>query len=167
MKLKAMMLPAGIRIDWGQLERSIHDRFGVNAIALDKAGGRRTAGAVLWANGLCELIKTDAIANEKICEILKRQMMQKARAIRAYVTQECAAGIYRRLFPVIKGDDIQGYVSVCGRPFSTRQLIYADYIHETTGADREKVERLISTLIPIDPRSIQKMTAFITSVTIV
>ena len=163
MTAKSLMLPLGARIDWERFERLIHERFGVNAVALDKNGNRKTEGDILWANGLCELIKTNPQARKAICEALQSQMISKAEAIKRYVSGECLAGIYRRLVPIIQGCKIEGFISVCGRPFYSRQLMYPDYIHKTTGEEREKVNRLISTVTPIGPRSIKEMTTFITS----
>jgi ligand-binding sensor protein len=161
MQTKALMLPIGARIDWSQFEQSIHERFDVNAVALDKNGNRKTAGAFLLANDLCKLIKNNLNAKKRICDALQRQMINEARVLKRYITQECLAGIYRRLLPIIRDNEIVGYVSVCGRPLSTRPLIYADYIHEITGVDRKKIDKSISTLNPIGPRAIKKMTHFI------
>ena len=163
MDTKSLMLPVGARIDWSRFEKLIHERFGVNAVTLDKNGRRITEGPVLWANGLCELIKNNPNAKKIICDALQQHLIREAQAKRRYVTGECSAGIYRRLFPIIQGCEIDGFVSVCGRPFSTCRLMYVDYIHKATGAERERIEKLISTVIPIGPRSIKEMTCFVTS----
>jgi hypothetical protein len=161
MHAKSLILPIGARIDWSQLEQSIHERFDVNAVALDKTGNRKTTGAFLLANDLCKLIKSNLNAKKRICDALQRHMINEARALKKYITEECMAGIYRRLLPIIHDNEILGFISVCGRPFSTSRLIYADSIHEMTGVEREKIDELISTLKPIGPRVIKEMTCFI------
>jgi len=157
------MLPVGTRVDWNRYEQLIYKRFGVNAVTFDKNGCRITAGAFLWANDLCKLIKTNLNAKKLICDAVQQQMIHESQAIKRYVTNECSAGIYRRLFPIIRDHEIEGFFSVCGRPFSSSQLMYVEYIHEITGMEPEKIKKLISTVIPISPRTIKEMTCFITS----
>jgi hypothetical protein len=160
MKTKTLMLAADESIDWNRFEHLVHDRFQVNAVAFDGYGRRRTSNR-LWANGLCELIKTHPNARKLICDALQQAMIREARATRQYVTDECAAGIYRRLFPILQDLQLQGFFGVCGRPFSTRSLMYSEYIHKTTGALNAKIEDLITMVEPISPRRIKEMTDFI------
>jgi hypothetical protein len=160
MKTKTLMLAPDERIDWDRFEQLIQDRFQVNAVAYDNYGRRRT-GNRLWANGLCELIKTHPKAKTLICDALQQSMIRKARATRQYVTDECTAGIYRRLFPILQDLHLNGFFGVCGRPFSTRRLMFPEYIHKITGALNTEIEDLISSVKPISPRRIREMTDFI------
>jgi hypothetical protein len=160
MKTKMLMLASDARIDWNRFERLIHDRFNVNAVAYDGNGRRRTSNT-LWTNGLCALIKRHPNARQLICDALLRSMIHEARAVRQYVTDECAAGIYRRLFPILQDLELEGFFGVCGRPFSNRKLMYADYVQKATGVQNAVIEDLISTVEPISPRQIREMTEFI------
>lgn len=161
MQTKALILPVGARMNWERFEQSIHERFNVNAVTLDGNGNRRSTGVLLLGNGLCRLIKLDLKAKKRICDTLQQKMMKEVLALKRYVTDECLAGIFRRLLPIIREDRIEGYVSLCGRPFSTGRLIYIDYIHHTLDIEREEIESLVSTLRPIGPRKIKEMTRFI------
>ena len=160
MKTKTLMLDPEERIDWDRFEHLVQDRFKVNAVAYDSYGRRRTTNR-LWANGLCRLIKTHPKARTLICDALQQSMIRTARATRQYVTDECAAGIYRRLFPILQNLHLNGFFGVCGRPFSTRRLMYSEYIHILTGALNVEINDLISTVEPISPRCIREMTDFI------
>ena len=160
MKTKTLMLDPEERIDWGRFEHLVQDRFHVNAVAYDSCGRRRTVNSS-WANGLCRLIKRHPKARMLICDALQQSMIRTARATRQYVTDECAAGIYRRLFPILQHIHLDGFFGVCGRPFSTRRLMYSEYINRITGVLNEDIDDLISTLEPISPRCIREMTDFI------
>ncbi len=74
-----------------------------------------------------------------------------------------AAGIFKIVVPIIQKDEIEGFVSVCGRPFLNTDRIYTYYIHKTIDADEEKIEKLLPSLNPIDPRTIKEMKHFITT----
>ncbi|MCF8079857.1 MAG: hypothetical protein K9K88_11310 [Desulfobacterales bacterium] len=95
MRTKAMVLQKTRELDWGEFEKSLHDRFGVNAVTLNVNGDRKTAGQILWANGLCALIKTNPVGARKICGIIQQALMREAVVRRRYAADECAAGIYR------------------------------------------------------------------------
>lgn len=163
MKAKALVLQKNIEIDWNDFEESLHDHFGVNAVTLKKNGARRSAGDILWANGLCALIKTNPKGASKICDTIQKHLIYEAEARRRYATDECAAGIFKIVVPIIQKDEIEGFVSVCGRPFLNTDRIYTYYIHKTIDADEEKIEKLLPSLNPIDPRTIKEMKHFITT----
>ena len=160
MKTKALMLASDDIVDWDRFEQMIHGRFQVNATAYDGYGRRRTTSR-LWANGLCRLIKSHLKARKLICDTLQQAMISRARVTRRYVTDECSAGIYRRLFPILRDLRVNGFLGICGRPFSTRRLMYPDYIHKITGVGNAEIENLISGVAPISPKKILEMTDFI------
>jgi ligand-binding sensor protein len=163
MKAKALVLQKSIEIDWSDFEESLHDHFGVNAVTLKKNGARRSAGDILWANGLCALIKTNPKGASRICDTIQKYLMYEVEARRSYATDECAAGIFKIVVPIIQKDEIEGFVSACGRPFLNTDRIYTYYIHKTIDADEEKIEKLLPSLNPIDPRTIKEMKHFITT----
>ncbi len=161
MKTNAMVLEKTRELDWGGFEQSLHDRFGVNAVTLNVNGDRKTAGEILWANGLCALIKTNPVGARKICSIIQQALMREAVAKRRYATDECAAGIYRMMVPILFQDELNGFVSLCGRPFSTACRIYTEYIRRATDEDKEKIEALLDSIRPIGPRALKEMRQFI------
>jgi ligand-binding sensor protein len=150
-------------IDWNRFEQSLHDDFGVNAVTLKIDGTRRTSGDMLWANSLCALIKTNKAGKRKICDRLLKMLIHAVKTRRALAMDECAAGMNKIVFPIIQDDDINGFVNICGRPFSNADRIYTDYIRETIGADAQEIEKRLASLTPIDPRTFKEMKHFITS----
>ena len=163
MKRKVLELGKGKKIDWDVFEKSLHQQFGVNAVTYDKAGVRKTSGDIEIANGICDLIKKHLRGASQICEAVKNFMMHEARVKKRYVTEECAAGMYRIIVPVTKDDEIEGFVSTCGRPFISSEYIYTHYIHNVVDEAEAKILKLLSTLDPINPRTIKNIIHYITS----
>lgn len=150
-------------VDWYDFEHTLWERFGVNAVVFQPDGDRRTSGNVLLANDLCALIKKNQEAEQKICNNLKKRLMHKVRVCRKYAANECAAGMYRIMLPVIRNSEIEGYVSVCGRPFTNSNRIYTDYIQRVTGVDRETIQGFIPTLCPLGPQAVKEIKQFVTA----
>jgi hypothetical protein len=150
-------------MDWDLFERSIHDHFGVNAVTLKSDGTRKTTGDIRWANDLCALIKTNKEGASKICDRLLKILIHTVKVKKALAMGECAAGMNKIVFPIIQDDEINGFVNICGRPFSNADRIYKDYIQETIDADAYEIEKRLSSLVPIDPATIKKMKHFVTS----
>jgi len=165
MVAKALVLKVNAQMDWAAFERSVHDRFGVNTVVLQKNGDRCTAEAILWANEICERIKRHKKGSDRICDTLRRYLMHEAEVNKRFTAGECAAGMYRMIAPVIRNDEIEGFVSLCGRPFLSVDRIYTDYIHRTIDTGEEIIKELLFSLKPIGPRTIKEMKRFITGYT--
>ena len=163
MRPKALILQKVTDIDWNLFEESLHDRFGVNAVTLEIDARRKTSGDMLWANELCALIKTNKAGARKICDRLLKILIHAVKAKKAYVADECAAGMNKIVFPIIQDDEIKGFINICGRPFSNADRIYTDYIKETIDADAQEIKKRLASLTPIDPRTFKKMRQYITS----
>jgi ligand-binding sensor protein len=163
MKAKAMILDGDAPIDWNHFEQSLHDHFGVNAVTLRNDGARRTSGDMLWANDLCALIKNNPNGAKKICNSLLWLLIHEAKAKKTAATGECYAGINKIVLPIIQNEEINGFVNICGRPFSNADRTYPEYIQKTIDAGVGQIENLLPSLQPIGPRTIKAMIHFITS----
>lgn len=163
MVAKALVLKEMAHMDWVAFERSVHDRFGVNTVVLQKDGDRCTAEEIIWANKICERIKNHKKGSDRICDTLRRYLMHEAEVNKRFTAGECAAGMYRMIAPIIRNDEIEGFVSLCGRPFLSVDRIYTEYIHRTIGMDEETIKSLLPFLNPIGPRTIKEMQRFITA----
>jgi ligand-binding sensor protein len=163
MKTKALMLRENSEIDWARLERALHEKFGVNAVTYDKHGDRRTCGDIDTANDICHLIKQHLKGASQICASVLTAMTREARIRKRYVTDECAAGMYRIVVPVLRDDRIDGFVSACGRPFMSPERIYTHYIHKTTDKSEKDILKLLSKLDPITPRTVKMIIGYITN----
>jgi hypothetical protein len=161
MNPNAMTLEPGAEVDWIDFEKALYDRFGVNAVTLQKSGDRKTAGAIRWANRLCEIIQGRGSGSARICRPSMIRLMHEAEVKRRTVAEECPAGIYKMMMPIVSGDRVEGFVSTCGRPFPTIDRIYTAYIHETVDVDEETVKDLLPLLAPIDYRGIKRLRQFV------
>ena len=163
MKASDMIKHGSHRIDWHHFEQSLYDRFAVNAVTLTLNGTRKTSEDVPWANELCALIKTHPNGADKICNRLLKILLQAAQSKKKFVTGECAAGMNKWVLPIIQEDEIDGFLNICGRPFCNADRIYTEYISKTIELDAETIEKLLSCLKPIDPRTLKEMKRFIKS----
>lgn len=161
MNVDVMVLQADTELDWVDFEKALFDRFGVNAVTLGKKGERKTAGEIRWANRLCALIQADPNGAHRICRTLLRHLMHEAGVKKRTVSEECGAGMYKLMMPIVAQDRIVGFVSVCGRPSVTTDRIYTGYLHETVDADEEMIKGLLRFLHPIDYRTVRQMKRYI------
>jgi ligand-binding sensor protein len=155
MKLNAMVLDENADVDWVSFERSLAGRFGVNAVTFRGDGRRRTPDDGAAANDICRLIRGDAGGFEVICGKVQRIMNRSARIRRRGVTEECLAGMFKIVVPVLVADTVDGFVSVCGRPYYSSDRIYTEAIARIIGEDEERIRCLLATLVPIDARTIK------------
>ncbi len=151
------------QVDWSGFELDLWERFGVNAVMYRADGTRRTTGTTLLANEICARIKKNPEAERKICSTMKAYLLRQAKARGNHAAGECTAGMYRILLPVTRNGVMEGYVSVCGRPFANKDRIYTDYIHQVTGVDEQMLQGLVSTLCPLDHRGINEIKSFVAS----
>jgi ligand-binding sensor protein len=163
MKNNALVLGKRTAIDWALFENDLHQKFGVNAVIFGKDGKRRTDGEIDTANEICYLIKKHPHGASRICDLVQRYLNHLARVKKRYVTEECAAGMYKIVVPVIQEGQVEGFISTCGRPFISTDRIYTHYIIKTIFEDETKIENLLPTLVPIDPRTIKDILIYITS----
>lgn len=163
MRIKAMVLPKRRDVDWRVLERSLYHHFGVNAVAFTKNGDRRTREEIDLVNGICYLIKKHPNGARRICQDIQSSMNHEAHAKKRYITEECDAGIFKIVVPVIQEDEVEGFISTCGRPYINADRIYTHYIHEIIDEDEKTIENLLSTLVPINPRTVKDLINYITS----
>jgi len=161
MKSSAMILPDSKQIDWPVFEASLYDRFAVNAVTLNRTGERKTEENVPWANDLCALIKTNPNGSDRICNKLLKILIRAAEAKGTFITGECAAGMNKWVLPIIQGDELDGFVNICGRPFCNAERIYTDYISKTIAVDEVTIQKMLPCLNPIDPRTLKEMKRFI------
>ncbi|MFH1985975.1 MAG: PocR ligand-binding domain-containing protein [Pseudomonadota bacterium] len=161
MKLNAMVLDENSDVDWISFERSLAGRFGVNAVTFRGDGGRRTPDDGAAANDICRLIRSDAVGFEMICGKVQRIMNQSARIKKRGVAEECLAGMFKIVFPVMVADAVDGFVSVCGRPYYSLDRIYTEAIARTIGEDEARIRGLLATLVPIDARTIKAISRHI------
>ncbi len=120
MKLNAMVLNKHTDVDWRAFERFLTGRFGVNAVAFRRDGSRRTSDDGFAANEICRRIRSDTVGFEQICRKVQRIMNRAAQIRKRGVAEECPAGMFKIVVPVVVADVVDGFVSVCGPPHLTK-----------------------------------------------
>lgn len=155
MKLSAMVLDENTDMDWVSFERSLAGRFGVNAVTFCRDGSRRTPDDGAAANDICRLIRSDARGFEVICGKVQRIMNREAQVRKRGVAEECLAGMFKIVVPVVVAGAVDGFVSVCGRPYYSSDRIYTEAIARIIGEDEARIRCLLATLVPIDARTIK------------
>ncbi|MGB5984011.1 MAG: PocR ligand-binding domain-containing protein, partial [Desulfobacterales bacterium] len=148
MLCKALIISQDADIHWGHFEKSLYDRFQVNAVTLKKNGLRKTSGDVRWANELCALIKANPNGASRICDRMLRILIHETLLKKSSTSDECAAGMNKIVFPIVQNDELEGFINICGRPFINTERIYIDYIEKTLGVKAEKIRQLLSSLRP-------------------
>jgi len=161
MSARAMVLKDAADMDWCLFEKRLYKHFGVNAVALEKNGARRTSGELPWANQLCALIKKNPMGAKRICDRLLRQLIHSVAAKKCFCMDECAAGMNKIVFPILQNCELCGFVNICGRPFGNTDRIYTDTIQEITDVDAQTISRLLPSLHPLDPRTFKEIRHFV------
>jgi hypothetical protein len=87
--------------------------------------------------------------------------MHEAALKKRTVAEECAAGIFKLMIPIVSHDEIEGFVSICGRPYLSTDRIYTGYIHEMVDVSEEAINGLLRFLSPIDYRTLRRVKRFI------
>ena len=165
MKLNAMVLDGKIDFDWVFFEKSLAERFGVNAVTFRGDGRRRTPDDGASANDICRMIRGDAGGFEAICGKVQRIMSRAAQIRKRGVAEECLAGMYKIVVPVLVAETVDGFVSVCGRPFFSHNRVFTASVARLIGEEEETLRRLMAELVPIDARTIKAVKLFIAGYT--
>ncbi len=163
MKNKTLSLKKHADIDWGFLESMLHENYHVHALTIDREGGRRTHGKIVWANKLCSLLKASPVGEDRVWSMTQRSMCCDARAGKCCVRDECPAGLIKIVVPIVIENNIDGFVCVGGRPYVSTDRIYTDMIQRVIGLDEEEIQKCLTTIQPIDYRTIKEIMACITS----
>jgi hypothetical protein len=155
MRTKALILAKGSKLHWDLIEKTLTNSFGVNTVTYHVDGVRGTAAPIDWVNDICRLIKNHPESKDRVCGYILNLMRAEARIKRVYVTEECAAGMYKIVVPVLLEEEIIGFISTCGRPFISTDRIYKQYIQRITGENEQAIIRSLETVRPIYPKEIK------------
>jgi ligand-binding sensor protein len=144
---------------WAELEREIHDRFGVNACVYDKNGFTFT-GQKLFNNPLCPAIKARPEGLQAICSTAHQNMAAMARSSGETVIEECDAGLLKICTPVFVNGDFIGVVGGCGRlPADGEVDDFA--VKMASGIPEEEVRKLAAECKVMREEEAQTMAGFL------
>jgi ligand-binding sensor protein len=145
---------------WKELEKEFAARSGLTAVAFDAGNGRLTD-ATIWANELCPVIKGNPDSANQICSVAQQNMAAICKKTGRPVLEECDAGMFKLLVPIIVDGEFAGTMGGCGRLLVDGEL-EVDYIAEATGKPPEEIERLGSSVVTLSQEDAEALVQFLT-----
>ncbi|MGE4263883.1 MAG: PocR ligand-binding domain-containing protein [Desulfovibrio sp.] len=109
MKMTDILPAAG----WAELEKDIHERFGVNAHAHDAEGAPFT-GYEAWGNRLCPALRRNRNAATSVCAVVNQAVRAESRQESKTIVTDCDAGLMIIAVPVIVRGEFVGMLGGCG-----------------------------------------------------
>ncbi len=125
---------------WLELEKTLHDEWGVNACAYD-AKGMTFTGFKNFVNPLCAEIKSHPAGIQAICSVAHQHMAQLARTSGRTVIEQCDAGMLKICTPVVVGEEFVGIVGGCGR-VPEGETVETFTVHKAIGVPLQTVQDL-------------------------
>jgi ligand-binding sensor protein len=147
------------RKEWAELERTIHDRYGLNARVYDAKGFSFT-GYTTWCNRLCPVLKSVPAALSAICSVAHQAMAAQARVERESVIDACDIGLLKICVPVIVGDEFVGVVGGCGLLLDDEE-VDTFFLGKATGLDEETVEEMACGIGIMTAEKAQELSLFL------
>jgi ligand-binding sensor protein len=149
---------------WVEIERALHEQFGMNTGVYNASGARITTFAN-WANRLCPVVKAHPEGVKFICAVANQAVTEKAVKAGAPVVEECDAGLVKICLPLFEGDRFLGTLGGCGlRPNEEPLDLY--YLQKIMGVPMAELEDLAGS-VPVTSEArtrefIERATSLIT-----
>lgn len=144
---------------WTDLEKTLHNDWGVNACAYDAKGFTFT-GFKNFVNPLCKEIKSYPEGIQAICSVAHQHMAQLAQKNRKTVIEQCDAGLLKICTPIFVKDEFVGIVGGCGRlPEGEEVEVFA--IDKAIETPKEKIEALAAEVPVITMDRAKEMAVFL------
>ena len=144
---------------WEQLERELHDKFGLNA-AVNGADGMRVTAYANWCNQLCPRIKGDPKGLSAICAVAGRHFSQFCTEARKPLIDECDACLTKVAVPVLKNGEYLGCAGGCGALMQDSE-VETFLVSKSLDMDEDEVEKLAATAPLLTPERADEIVAFL------
>ena len=144
---------------WVELEKEIHDRFGLDSNVFN-VDGIRISEFKAWVNKLCPAIKATDKGQSFICAVAHMNLAIMAKNSSQAVVEECDAGLTKIVIPIFIQDTFLGAVGACGLLMQEGE-VDAFLINKMTDIDEEKVETLSEGIGSISSAKIQELIDFV------
>ena len=144
---------------WVELEKEIHDRFGLDSNVFN-VDGIRISEFKAWANKLCQAIKATDKGQSFICAVAHMNLAIMAKNSGQAVVEECDAGLTKIVIPICIQDTFLGAVGACGLLMDDGE-VDAFLVNKMTDIDEEKVESLSEGIGSVSSEGIQELIDFI------
>lgn len=132
--------------EWYELEREIHERFGMDTNVFDISGIRITT-FKNWVNRLCPEIKATDKGQSFICAVAHMNLSAMSKHTQHAVIEACDAGLVKIVVPIFVGGTFLGALGACGFR-SEDEEIDSFSVNKLTDIPEETVDAL-ATDIPL------------------
>ena len=95
---------------WVELEKEIHDRFGLDSNVFN-VDGIRISEFKAWVNKLCPAIKATDKGQSFICAVAHMNLAVMAKNSEEAVVEECDAGLVKIVIPIFLKERIKSILS--------------------------------------------------------
>ena len=144
---------------WTDLEKTLHNDWGVNACAYD-AKGMTFTGFKNLVNPLCAEIKSHPEGIQAICSVAHQHMAQQAQSTGKTIIEQCDAGLLKICTPVFVDDEFIGIVGGCGRKLEGNK-VETFIVHKAINIPLETVDKLAEDVPEIIMEKAQDMAKFL------
>ncbi|MFW6324438.1 MAG: PocR ligand-binding domain-containing protein [Desulfovibrionales bacterium] len=144
---------------WIELEKKLHDEFGVNACAYN-AQGMSFTGFKNFINPLCAEIKSHQGGIQAICSVAHQHMARQARETGETIIEQCDAGMLKICTPIFVNKEFIGIVGGCGRVPEGRE-IDTFLVHKATSVPLENIENLAKEVPVITEKQAREIKQFL------
>jgi len=144
---------------WIELEKEIHDRFGLDSNVFN-VDGIRISEFKAWVNELCPTIKATDKGQSFICAVAHMNLAAMAKNNEEAVVEECDAGLVKIVIPIFLKETFLGAVGACGLLMQEGE-VDAFLVNKMTEIDEETVETLSEGIGSISSAKIQELIDFV------
>jgi ligand-binding sensor protein len=144
---------------WVELEKEIHDRFGLDSNVFN-VDGIRISEFKAWVNKLCPAIKATDKGQSFICAVAHMNLAVMAKNSEEAVVEECDAGLVKIVIPIFLKETFLGAVGACGLLMQEGE-VDTFLVTKMTEIDEETVETLSEGIGSISSERIQELIAFV------
>jgi ligand-binding sensor protein len=144
---------------WIELEKEIHDRFGLDSNVFN-VDGIRISEFKAWVNKLCPAIKATDKGQSFICAVAHMNLAIMAKNSGQAVVEECDAGLMKIVIPIFIQDTFLGAVGACGLLMDDGE-VDVFLVNKMTEIDEETVESLSEGIGSISSERIQELIGFV------
>jgi len=144
---------------WVELEKEIHDRFGLDSNVFN-VDGIRISEFKVWVNKLCPEIKATDKGQSFICAVAHMNLAIMAQNSKSPVVEECDAGLVKVVIPIFVEDTFLGAIGACGLLMDGGE-VDSFLVNKITDIDEETVENLSKDIAGITSEKIEELIQFV------
>ena len=144
---------------WFSLEKTVHERFSMNAAVFNEQGIRLTD-FMNWGNPLCPGIKSNDKGKTYICAAAHQNLAASAAHQKRSIAEPCDAGMTKVVVPIFKDGVFIGAAGGCG-VLSPGNEVDCFYIGKVTGIREDECKPLIRDVKRVPHGAIAEVIDFI------